>query len=184
MRKPFLIGLYSPHAQSGKSTAAGILQDHGYQTIKFAGPLKAMALTLLHTIGIDTDEALRRIEGDLKELPVPGLDVTARKLMQTLGTEWGRNAVDNDLWVKVAMEKFDRLHAQGWHVVIDDLRFLNEYQKIRSAGGLLVRINRPSSEPASASPYEGLLSDCEFDIVIENTGSLEDFRAQIEALVN
>ena len=77
---------------SGKTYAADYLvQNFGYTRIKFAGVLKDM----LRTMGL-TDE---HIEGELKDLPCDMLDGrTPRWAMQSLGTEWGRTCISENLW--------------------------------------------------------------------------------------
>lgn len=136
------------YAGSGKSTAAKHLVDrHGFTLVKFAGPLKSM----LRCLGLGD----REIEGDLKEQPHPVLcGQTPRRAMQTLGTEWGRNLIGSDLWVRVAMESALAVLDQGGRVVIDDCRFENEAAAIKAAGGTIIRINRPGTGLAHAHASE------------------------------
>jgi len=78
----------------GKTTAARYFNDHGFTRLRFAEPLKRM----LRAIGL-TDAQL---DGDLKEQETNLLcDRTPRHAMQTLGTEWGRNQIDQDFWVNI-----------------------------------------------------------------------------------
>lgn len=172
-----IVGLYSSCAQSGKSVVAGALAERGYYNVKFAGPLKDMTRGLLYSMGFDTDTVERMVEGDLKEEVLPGFDtVTPRHVMQTLGTDWGREAVDKDMWTKVALAKIDRLRRLDARVVIDDMRFPNEFKALRARGGFMIRVVRPSAPHVGSSRYEGLLDDQEFDAIITNDGSLEDLR--------
>jgi hypothetical protein len=139
-----LVGLYSPVMGSGKTSVAEALAGHKYRTVKFAGPLKTMLRTLLALRGASVPVIDRMIEGDLKEVPTGFLDGrTPRHAMQTLGTEWGRECMDENFWVNSAMAQVDTLMAQGTNVVMDDVRFINEAYAIRERGGLLVRIVRP-----------------------------------------
>lgn len=46
-------------------------------------------------------------------------------LLQMLGTEWGRNTIDEQLWVKCTQNKVSKLHSSEL-VVIGDCRFPNE----------------------------------------------------------
>jgi hypothetical protein len=63
-----------------------------------------------------------------------------------------------------------------WHpcVVVDDVRFPNEAQLIKSMGGQLWRIERPGLTDATGHSSEGGLADWEFDRVIVNDGTVED----------
>lgn len=168
-----IIALYSPAAQSGKSTIAGILNERGYRTIKFAGVLKDMIRTMLLGAGIPYNAVERMIEGDLKEKPIrfPAFEVTPRKLMQTLGTEWGRN-INENLWADLTMNK--AATASG-KVVIDDMRFTNEFDAVKRVGGVTVLVRRPGVErPANCHPSEGALDNHPFDFIVENDGSVQD----------
>lgn len=181
-KRPLIIGLYSSQAGSGKSEVAAVLCRHRYELVKFAAPLKAMARALLVSMGFTHRHAERMVEGDLKEEVVPGFDtVTPRHLMQTLGTDWGREAISNDLWTKVAISKAASITAEGGRVVIDDMRFPNEFEAIREVGGVTVRIDRPDPSRAGLSRYEGQLDGHEFDVVIQNDGTLADLKARVLA---
>ncbi|ARO29934.1 deoxynucleoside monophosphate kinase protein [Rhizobium sp. NXC14] len=170
-----LIALYSDAAGSGKSEVAKVLIQHGFANEKFAGPLKNMARGLLGSMGFEDTTVERMIEGDLKEAVIPGFKtVTPRQIMQTLGTDWGREAIDQDLWTKVAAAKIEGLRDKGIDVVVDDLRFPNEYDLITSLGGTLVKVVRPDPSREAGGAYEGRLKDHLFHHVIHNTGTLRD----------
>jgi hypothetical protein len=173
-----IIGLYSSAAQSGKSTVANVLvQEGGYEVVKFAGPLKDMARGLLRSMGMAPATVERMVEGDLKEAVIPGFEtVTPRKIMQTLGTDWGREAMDRDLWLKVAASNIERLRAEGHPVVVDDVRFPNEMAMIRHLGGIVVKVFRPGVKLVGESRYEGLLESSTFDVIVVNVGTLEQLR--------
>jgi hypothetical protein len=183
-----LIALYSDVPQSGKSTVADMLvRDHGYVRLKFAGPLKDMARSLLKPlVGEDLE---RYIEGDLKNAVIPGLagDLTARRIMQTLGTEWGRS-LDENLWVDLAMAEANALRAKGIPVVIDDMRFQNEYEAVIRDGGYHIEVRREAAidayYAAAAVPHvsEGALATFPFDAIIYNDDGLEYLRGAVNAL--
>ena len=123
---PRLIGLCGD-AGAGKSTAAAILEAQGYERLRFAGPIKAMIAALLTSAGMTEAEAHRRTDGDLKEVGLNQLcGLSARCAMQTIGTEWGRQLVHENLWLGVTMGRAEALLAEGKRVVIDDVRFRNE----------------------------------------------------------
>ena len=66
--------------------------------------------------------------------------------MQILGTEFGRELVSPNIWVRALEKRID----DGKNYVIDDVRFPNEAAMIHSHGGKVVRIYRPSQEEAAA----------------------------------
>ena len=164
-----LIGLYSPAPGSGKSTLAAAMAGHGWRVVKFAAPLKAMVAALLREAGEGDDVIARALEGDLKSQPLEALaGRTPRYTMQTLGTEWGRGAMASDIWVRLAIMRANRLRAAGVAVIVDDMRFENEAQAIRDAGGKLVRITRPDAAQLAGHASEGGLDDWRFDMEVAN----------------
>jgi hypothetical protein len=134
-------------AGSGKSTAAAYLVErHGFQRVRFAGPLKAMMVALGCTH--------EQIDGSEKETPCDLLGgKTPRHAMQTLGTEWGRNLITPDLWIRAWQNAVAKVPA-GVPVVVDDCRFPNEAEAVRFAGGVIVRIERPGAGTASVHASE------------------------------
>lgn len=171
-----IIGL-SGLAGAGKSVVADVLvREFGFTRVKFADPLKNMLRTMLADMGHTAEDVERHIEGDLKEVPMPELGVTPRHLMITLGTEWGRDLVRSDLWVRLwaaKAERFDR-------VVADDVRFPNEIEALRDYGGRLWRIERPGlvssghvSEALPGTP----------DATFGNDRTLDDLRTRVRAAI-
>lgn len=165
-----LIGLAANGPGAGKSTVAHhLVEAHDFERIRFAGPLKRMIGSLLTDLGYwDWRDYT---DGHLKEVVIPEVGYSARHLMQTLGTDWGRTAVRPGFWLDVALRQIDESRADGGSVVIDDVRFRNEADAIRERGGTLVYISRPGVEVESA--YENQLVDYRFDVIIPNTGSVE-----------
>lgn len=146
-------------ARSGKSTAAQYLVDlYDFKRIRFAQALKDM----LRAVGLGD----REIDGDLKEVPCDLLGgKTPRFAMQTIGTEWGRNLIAPDIWIRVWQGAVGRLPADQ-AVVCDDVRFPNEVEAIRSLGGIIVRLDRHSAGIAGGHVSE--LIQFEPDVVLKN----------------
>jgi len=164
-----LIGL-TGLAGAGKSEVARVLMGgFGFRRIKFADPLKSMLRTMLRDIGHTDEDVERYVEGDLKEAVVDGIGVTARHLMQTLGTEWGRKAVGDDLWVRLWAAKAELFPL----VIADDVRFENEVDAIRARGGKIWHIKRPG---LVAGDHESERLAFTPDRTILNTGTLAALR--------
>lgn len=161
---PRLVGI-TGKAGSGKSTAADFLVQNGWMRIKMAGPLKDM----LRVLGL-TD---RHIEGDLKEVPCDLLGgQTPRHAMITLGTEWGRQMIANDLWVNAARARIEAVLREGRNVVVDDVRFENEAEVIRKLGGKVLEIRRGSGVVINHESEQGVAPD----MTCYNEGSLAELR--------
>jgi hypothetical protein len=184
MTLPTLIG-FTGHAGCGKTTAADwALRNHkNCLKMSFASPLKAAAREIISSVrpkDHPTTAAEYLTNRDLKETPIPFLaNITPRRLMQTLGTEWGRNAIHPDFWVIILAQKIERLLGHSYRqgtirlqAVIDDVRFENEAEMIRAYGGTIVHVERPGLTAVEAHASEAL--DFEADYTFVNGGTKED----------
>lgn len=176
---PSVIGFCGP-AGWGKSFAAHHLTSrHSYRRVRFADPLKAMLIAL----GCSREE----VDGALKEQRSEALGGrTPRQAMQWLGTEWGRDLVAPDLWVRAWRKRVAEIRAAApdARIVVDDVRFLNEAHAIWEMNGTIVRIDR--AEPAmSPSPDAHVSETIPFgcDALLENSGDAQEFTAAIDAFL-
>lgn len=177
MTTPTLIGITGP-AGSGKDTVRNILQQHhGFAAMAFADPIRHMLFSLLNISGI---EARHMLDRELKEQPIPGIGASYRHLAQTLGTEWGRG-VAPDLWIRTARARLQTFAKAGIkHVVISDVRFINEAEFVRSEGGVIWRIERPQATPVRAHVSEDEMARIAHDLVIDNhSDSLVTLKKQV-----
>jgi hypothetical protein len=164
-----LIGLYSPAPRSGKTAVSHALERSVFVRVPFAEPLKEMVFPLLVSIGYTPEQAAQRLYSD-KELVLDHLGVSTRHLLQTLGTEWGRTCIAPDMWLRVWQARIKR-HE---YVVVDDVRFENEAELIRSLGGEMWKITRKGMVNTHTHASEGSLDDWpHFARYIENDGTLE-----------
>lgn len=168
--KPMIIGIYSPAAQSGKTTVASFLQERGYCRLPFAQPMRDMLSVMLSDLGYSEELIAHHLHVD-KEALVPELGVSVRHLLRTLGTEWGRDCVSPSVWLDVWLAKARRKSF----VVVDDVRFTNEAELIRLLGGQVWRITRPGVVRNTEHASEGGLDEWEhFTCDIVNSGSISD----------
>jgi hypothetical protein len=100
-----------------------------------------------------------------------------------MGTEACRHGIADNIWI-AALEK--RIHGYQ-DVVISDVRFPNEIDFIRSAGGVIVRVKRgddPSPEELSKLHVsETAWNDCDPDYTIENNSDVEGLRLSVSDLL-
>lgn len=172
-----LIGLAGA-AGAGKDTVASAIRA---EHIRSGGRCRvtAFAERLYSAVsaitGIST-AVLRHREA--KEKIIPWIGKSPRQLLQSLGTEWGRDIVHPEIWVRATMEEARPWMACGITVVITDVRFDNEATAIRQAGGKVYRVVRPGdgclAPEAACHASEAGVSGHLVDGVIVNDGTLDD----------
>lgn len=190
---PFkIVGLYSPAPESGKSTAAKYLQsDMGFLAMSFSSPMKLLILRFI--LGFYAGGGDERAAGtwanqffENKNLPIqeiPGAP-TMRHLLDSFGSTWGRNEVNENVWVEQARRRVDLLQNDGRFngAVFDDVRHQNEADMIRSLGGKLIKIVMPGLVTPDLQS-EGNLEDLVFDSIVFNAGSKGDLFKSITGAV-
>jgi len=107
--------------------------------------------------------------------------VSARLALQTLGTEWGRR-LSPDIWAKAAINAINAAEHDRW--CISDLRFVNEFDAVKDAGGIVVRLMRGSVQHTHPSETELLtIPEEKFDWVVYNTGELADLYRVLDRVI-
>lgn len=174
-----LIGLCGA-AGAGKNTVAEFLTDSSgspFVQISFAGPLYQCISTIT---GIPVGSLQDR---SVKEAVIPWLGKSPRQMLQSLGTEWGRDSVHPEIWIRIAMERAAQHMAVGRGVVITDVRFNNEAEAVVAAGGAVWKVVRPGwrclAGDAAAHQSEAGVSDHFIARAIDNSGSLDALRQQL-----
>ncbi len=166
--------------QSGKSTAAEHLVDNGFTKLSFAQPIKDIAWFLMRGFGLPT-HYVDQLLTEHKEVIIPELGVSSRHLMQTLGTEWGRQLIHPDIWV-MSMSK--RLVGEPDDLIVfDDIRFENEAKMIRDMGGLIIHVDRGDLIASDIHISESGIKDHESDRYVDNDFSIEDFLIDVDLVV-
>lgn len=178
-----LIGLMGA-AGSGKDTVGEYLADiHNYIPVSFAAAIKGMVESLFEDVGL-ADEFWGYIEDRTKkEMPIPQLGgKSVRQLLQTLGTEWGRNCIGPNIWRDIIL---DRVKARKhlWSYVITDVRFENEVQGVLDAGGVIWKLERPGIEPVSAHASEEFVRTYNPSVIIQNDGTLRELFDKVDELM-
>ena len=155
---------FTGKAGSGKDTAAKIMQEQMIQrdhnvsiySMSFAAPIK-MAVACILNCHVDCFDHRTFKEGSLLESH--GLDTSPRQMMQLLGDEYGRQLIDQEIWIKTAHNTFmDACDARADFVFITDLRYDNEQTWVLENGGVVVDVHRESNTPVATHASENGLS--------------------------
>ena len=169
-------------ALSGKSTAAQyFVEEHRFVELAFAAPIKAAIQAMLDV----TDIQLRECKEDV----VAPLDRSLRYLLQTLGTEWGRELVDEQIWIKLLAQDYDfwrgnkaSLKPEG--IIISDVRFENEAKWVRGHGGIVLHLHRKDSDTVEAHSTEDGVARKGQDYIIHNDFDLSYLRTELKRLAD
>ena len=111
-----------------------------------------------------------------------------RKLLQTEGTEQGRNIYGDDIWIKYFNNWLSVYKSRGIeYFICSDIRFKNEIEYIKGLGGIILKLNayqrnlkrlfkESSGDTNVLNSIRSHISECDlddlsddvFDIVVEN----------------
>ena len=148
---------------SGKSFAAkrcqDLLRSNGYCTgiLHFAKAVKDIAL----------DMGWNGVK-----------DVKGRRLLQLIGTECGRECIDDNVWVDKWLNNYHRYIEVNPNLIllVDDVRFENELNCIKNLGGIVIYIKGKESwiKNLFAHKSEKLITKSMTDVVIDNRDKNEN----------
>jgi hypothetical protein len=155
---------------SGKSTALDIIKSRKEAMyVKFAQPLYDLQTTIYNELGLDLNS-------------VKGKD---RRLLQVLGTDWGRDK-DPNIWVNAWQKKVLNLGGLGYDVITDDCRFINEAEKIKEMGGIIIKIQGPQRGEfitGTSHASEADITKINADYTIINDGTLSELETKIDKVL-
>ncbi len=169
-----LIGL-AGESGSGKDAFGTILKhEHGFTLLALAWPIKEMICGLLKVPMDMWDDRVWR------ETVISLYGKSPRQLAQTIGTEWGRLCVHEDMWINRLLEEEAACER---NLAITDVRFDNEALRIQSLGGYVVRVSRPDAGLGVSHPSERGLQNVPDVYEVNNCGTLDDLADSVQTVV-
>jgi hypothetical protein len=126
---------------AGKDTAASYIiaqNPRRYRKYSFATPLKEACKAMFGWTDYELEDRVA------KETVDPFWGFSPRTAMQLLGTNFGRNMLRADIWLKAAEKQFNMnntLYNTG--TLITDVRFENEAEWIRNNSGIIIHVVEP-----------------------------------------
>jgi hypothetical protein len=174
-RGPLIIGLAGAIG-AGKTLAASMIP--GAHHLQWADPIYR---GLAAMFGVP-EEVLRDRTQKERGVLAGDLEVVPRHCLRTLGTEWGRDMIHPDIWVRLTMQRIDTLaETIGVQVfAICGTRFPNEVQAIRDRGGEVWWVDRFARQEGD-HVSDRLIGPHDCDRVIKNYGRPDDLRKEVEA---
>ena len=179
-----IIGI-SGRKRSGKDTVASwFVKEHGYERVAFAHPMKKSIANLFdvpyHVVENYKDD--HRVMVILGRRLTPGewepiREMTFLQFVQYYGTEAHRDLPElgDDFWVDLSLP-VDGFY-DGRNIVVSDVRFVNEGNRIRQLGGIVIRIDRASP---IQDPHRSEALKVEADHYIDNNGTVEELYRELE----
>jgi hypothetical protein len=181
-----LVGIHGK-AGSGKDTIGNILAGQFDFAIRsFAEPIKRTLAAFLDVPVSKMDDR------EWREKPLDDLyyGKTPRELMQTFGTEWGRNHIGQDIWIRLCLDDPYPHESNGRdvaRVAITDVRFPNEAAAIRARGGHIIHIYREKTDASTTfiqhTSEQGLPCAAD-DFSILNNGTIFQLERAVAQLVS
>jgi hypothetical protein len=171
-------------ANSGKNTVGKLLikelyrgfppSSSEYKFIAFADPIKKMARLAFPQIprkwlyGPSKFRA-QVIPNAFKD----GTPLTVRQVLIDIGNDFGRK-YQADIWINNLEDTFNKLAKKSKTVIVTDVRFRNEFDRLKKLGFFQIRLLRDSHlkiDDVSETNQDGIHDD-EFDCVIHNNSTL------------
>ena len=175
---------------SGKDTMGNYLTTHhGFTKYAFANPVKEICKSLFSL----SDEQLE--DRKLKEKMDPRWGISPREMFQRIGTDFGQFTLFKlfpelnekikyrEIWVKLFEQWF--LKNKDKDIVVTDVRFMHEVNKIKSMGGQIVRIKRDcdTSDSHISEMELNQINTRLIDWEIDNNFELVDLYSQIDKII-
>lgn len=178
---PGVIVAFCGSIGAGKTTAATCLREaHGFVGESFAAPLKDLVRQITPDGRIDK--------------------VRDRKLLAYIGSDYYRDVVDTDYWVKAFAQRVEPLLAAGRNVVVDDCRFSNELDYIANwPGSVIAWLDVPEAKidqrlqgrdgaiergiPGHPSEAFSDPSDARITLRVPNGGTIEDLHRYLHVSI-
>lgn len=172
---PQVIGLLG-RARRGKDTVADYIckKYPDYRKVKLAAPVKDAARCLY---GFSHDQ----LEGAAKEIVDPRWNISPRDAMVFI-TDTFMDKMGSTFFTRRLFDAFDANTCphSGAHIIISDVRYVNDIAEIRKRNGIVIKITRAT---APYHPWERSIDSLAADYTITNDGSLEQLYRNIDAIM-
>ena len=167
---------FAGRKQSGKSTLCTQVVNFIYDLeqledtaviYNFADPLKNICMDILG-LSFEQCHGTDDQKNELVNCYKDGNQMTARQVLQTVGTEFFRS-IQNNVWADATIRRIQQDNPLV--ALIGDCRFPNEVEAIKKAGGTVIKLTRNlyNSDHSSETALDPENYDqSNFDLVVDN----------------
>jgi len=167
---------FAGRKQSGKSTLCTQVVNFIYDLeqledtaaiYNFADPLKNVCMDILG-LSFEQCHGTDNQKNELVNCYKDGNQMTARQVLQTVGTEFFRS-IQNNVWADATIRRIQQDNPLV--ALIGDCRFPNEVEAIKKAGGTVIKLTRNlyNSDHSSETALDPENYDqSNFDLVVDN----------------
>jgi len=167
---------FAGRKQSGKSTLCTQVVNFIYDLeqledtaviYNFADPLKNVCMDILG-LSFEQCHGTDNQKNELVNCYKDGSQMTARQVLQTVGTEFFRS-IQHNVWADATIRRIQQDNPLV--ALIGDCRFPNEVEAIKKAGGTVIKLTRNlyNSDHASETALDPENYDqSNFDLVVDN----------------
>lgn len=170
----------------GKDTAASFFTSCNFLHVKISQPLKDVCGSLFGW-------SPQQMEEDIKDDIDPAWGISPRDALKFFGTEMMQYKIQELLpnvgrkfWIDSLIK---RLYKTNQNVVISDMRFMHEYEALKSAFPnclTTIKITRQTSTTTTADAHS---SETEWmqipeDVLITNDGTIQEMHDQLAKKIN
>lgn len=153
-------------------------KGHSIKKASFAAALKEQCWALYRWAGLKDgfyyDHPSRVLE---KEIVLPAIGKSPRQIWIEYGM--AMRAIYQHTWVDYLFKA-----TKGSVIIISDMRFPNEFERVKELGGICIKVNRDSVIPTNDVadiPLSDLPSD-QWNHIIENNGTLTDLYNKLDKI--
>jgi deoxynucleotide monophosphate kinase-like protein len=179
----------SGKARSGKNTVSSIIIDrlrYPHNKVKVAAladPMKRIIQAMMPEASAECLFGASELRGEIiagdKYKDRSGNPLTYRQALIDLGS-FGR-AFNPDLWLNCLVEDANK-STDKWAYIISDVRMRNEFDFLKEAGFIMVRVKRSSITTINdvSETEQDEIADGEFDYILNNDKSIADLEDAVQ----
>jgi len=176
--QPRIIGLMG-YGGAGKDSAAHIIVKYGgYEKRAFADKVREFAVAIdahLPEIQETYSQVVNRLGYDQAKRE----HKCVREYLVRIGHS-ARTVIYKEIWLDAVLPP--TYNDETRRIVVSDVRYPNEADRVRALGGAVWRIERPNCDAVHETERQSIAA-AKYDLVLLNDGTLEDLERKVNNLL-